>query len=69
MELNGREVYRKEPDADAVWTPTPLTGGKRYPFKVTFLTKAANGLFWLRRTDIPGTLPPSSNKNTSSRTS
>jgi alpha-galactosidase len=56
MVLDGREVYRKEPGGEAVQTPTPLTGGKRYPFKVTFLTKAANGLFWLGRTDIPGTL-------------
>ena len=56
MELDGREVYRKGPGAEAVQTPTQLTGGKRYPFKVTFMTEAANGLFWLRRMDIPGTL-------------
>jgi len=56
MELEGREVYRKEPGKEAVRVPTKMTGGKRYPFKVTFLTKAANGLFWVGRTDIPGTL-------------
>ncbi len=56
MELEGREVYRKEPGKDAVQIPTKLTADKRYPFKVTFLTKAASGLFWLGRTDVPGTL-------------
>lgn len=56
MELEGREVYRKEPGKDAVQVPTKLTTGKRYAFKVTFLTRSASGLFWLERTDIPGTL-------------
>lgn len=56
MELEGREVYRKEPGGEAVQTPATLVGGKRHPFQVTFLTEAANGLFWLARIDIPGTL-------------
>jgi alpha-galactosidase len=56
MELEGREVYRKEPGKEAVRAPTRMIGGKRYPFKTTFLTRAANSLFWVGRTDIPGTL-------------
>ncbi|MEE2887225.1 MAG: sialate O-acetylesterase [Planctomycetota bacterium] len=55
-ELAGREVYRREPGKDAVRVHAKMLGGKRYPFKTTFLTKAADGLFWMGRTDIPGTL-------------
>ncbi len=55
-ELDGQEVYRRDPGQDAVQIPTRMIGGKRYPFKTTFLTKAANSLFWVGRTDIPGTL-------------
>jgi alpha-galactosidase len=55
-ELDGQEVYRREPGKDAKQVPTKMIGGKRYPFRTTFLTKAADGLFWVGRTDIPGTL-------------
>jgi len=55
-ELAGREVYRRDPGTDAVRAYAKMVGGKRYPFKTTFLTKAADGLFWMGRTDIPGTL-------------
>jgi len=55
-ELEGREVYRKEPGKEPIRVPTKMTGGKRYAFKTTFLTKAANSLFWVGRSDIPGTL-------------
>jgi alpha-galactosidase len=33
-----------------------LTAGKEVPFKITYLTDAANGLGWVQRLDIPGTL-------------
>lgn len=56
MQVDGTEVYRKEPGEEAVHTAFKFTAGKKYPFKITFLTKAANGLGWLWRTDIPGTL-------------
>ena len=56
MEVAGQEVYRREPGKQAVRTGFPFTGGKTYPFKVTFLTSQANGLGWVGRTDIPGTL-------------
>ena len=55
-ELEGREVYRREPGEDAVRVHRKMVGGKRYPFKTTFFTQAANSLFWMGRTDIPGTL-------------
>ena len=55
-ECDGREVYRREPGKDAQRKPIRMIGGKRYAIRTTFFTKAANGLFWVGRTDIPGTL-------------
>ena len=56
MQVAGKEVYRREPGKDAVHTHIKLTAGKKVPFKVTYLTKQANGLGWIARMDIPGTL-------------
>jgi len=56
MEIDGREVHRKEVGKDPVYTGIKLTAGKKVPFKITYLTDAANGLGWVQRTDIPGTL-------------
>jgi len=56
MEVGGTEVYRREPGKEAVRTARSLTAGKKYPFKITFLTKHAGGLGWVWRTDIPGLL-------------
>ena len=56
MEVDGVEVYRKEVGKEAVHTEFKFAGGKKYPFKITFLTKAAGGLGWLWRTGIPGLL-------------
>ncbi|QDU31704.1 hypothetical protein ETAA8_68640 [Anatilimnocola aggregata] len=56
MEVEGKEVHRHEPGKDAVYTHLKLTAGKKVPFKITYLTEHANGLGWLARTDIPGTL-------------
>jgi len=58
MEVSGKEVYRKEPsrEKEAAHTPIKLTAGKKVPFKITYLTDQANGLGWIARTDIPGTL-------------
>ena len=55
-EIDGCEVYRKEPGGEAQQVTKKMVGGKRYPFKTTFFTNAANNLFWVGRTDIPGTL-------------
>ena len=54
MEVDGKEVYRKEPGKDPVYTHLKLTAGKKVPFKITYLTKDANGLGWIARMDIPG---------------
>ena len=56
MEVNGTEVYRKEPGGDAVHKHLKLEGGKKVPFKITYLNDQANGLGWHARVDIPGTL-------------
>jgi alpha-galactosidase len=56
MEVDGKEVYRREPGKDPVHTSIELTAGKRVPFKITYLTEQANGLGWIARIDIPGTL-------------
>ena len=57
MTVGGVEVYRKEPgQEEASHEDLRLEGGKRYPFKTTFFTRAANSLFWVGRTDVPGTL-------------
>ena len=56
MEVDGQEVYRKEPGKDAKYKRIKLTAGKKVPFKITYLTNQANGLGWTARIDIPGTL-------------
>ena len=56
MQVDGTEVYRREPGKQAVHTALAFAAGKKYPFKITYLTKHANGLGWVWRTDIPGLL-------------
>lgn len=56
MELDGVEVYRREVGKDPQHTSFNISAGKKYAFKITFLTDAANGLGWWHRTEIPGTL-------------
>lgn len=56
MQVDGKEVYRREVGQDATHTHIKLTAGKKVPFKITYLTAQANGLGWIVRTDIPGTL-------------
>ena len=56
MTVDGQEVYRREVGKEPVRMGFKFEEGKKYPFKITFLTKAANGLGWSWRTDIPGTL-------------
>ena len=55
MEVDGQEVYRKEPGKDALHKQIKLTPDKKVPFKITYLTAQANGLGWIARIDIPGT--------------
>ncbi len=56
MEIDGVEVYRKEIGKDPLHKEFKFDAGKAVPFKITFLTRDADGLGWLWRTDIPGTL-------------
>ena len=56
MEVDGVEVYRKEVGKNSKHADFKFAPGKKYPFKITFLTDAAGGLGWLWRTDVPGTL-------------
>ncbi len=56
MEVDGVEVYRKEVGKDAAHKSIKLSAGKKVAFKITYLTDQANGLGWIARTDIPGTL-------------
>ncbi len=56
MLVDGKEVYRKLPGGEAVFTSIKLEGGKKVSFKITYLNNQANGLGWVARLDIPGTL-------------
>ncbi len=56
MEVDGKEVHRKEVGKEAVRADIKLTKGKKTPFKITYFTKDANGLGWIDRMDVPGTL-------------
>ncbi len=56
MEVDGREVYRRALGEEPVHTPIELTGGQQVPFQITYLNDQANGLGWIARVDIPGTL-------------
>jgi len=55
MEIDGVEVYRKEVGKKPVHAGFKFAG-KKHSFKITFLTRSADGLGWCWRTDIPGTL-------------
>ena len=56
MEIDGKEVYRRETGKEAVRTPFKFTKGTKYPFRITYLNDQAGGLGWFSRTDIPGLL-------------
>jgi len=56
MEVAGVEVHRREPGQASRVTPVRLEAGVPVPFRLIHLTSAANGLGWIGRTDVPGTL-------------
>lgn len=56
MEVDGKEVHRKEVGEDAVRAEIKLEAKKKVPFKITYFTKDANGLGWIVRMDVPGAL-------------
>ena len=56
MEVDGKEVHCKEVGKEIVRAGIKLEGGKKVPFKITYFTNDANGLGWIVRLDVPGTL-------------
>lgn len=56
MEVAGKEVHRREVGEESDFTDIQLQADERVPFKITYLTNDANGLGWIQRTDIPGTM-------------
>lgn len=56
MEVDGKVVHRKETGKEAVRTEIKLEGGKKVAFKITYLTQDCNGLGWIVRMDVSGTL-------------
>ena len=56
MEVNGQEVHRKVKGEEAVRHEIRLAAGEKVPFKITYFTSDANGLGWIVRMDVPGTL-------------
>jgi alpha-galactosidase len=56
MTINGTEVYRKEPGGTMSQKSIKLEGGKKTPFKVTYLNQQGASLGWHSRVDVPGTL-------------
>ncbi|MEZ6124644.1 MAG: sialate O-acetylesterase [Planctomycetaceae bacterium] len=56
MDVNGTEVHRREPGGESAFKPVKLSAGQKVPFRITYLNDRANGLGWLARSDVPGTL-------------
>lgn len=56
MYVDGIEVHRKAIGKEPVRREIKLTAGKRVPFKITYFSKHADGLGWIVRMDVPGTL-------------
>ena len=56
MKVDGKLVHKKTADGVSRFTPVKLVGGQKVPFKIVYFTSQANGLGWIARVDIPGTL-------------
>jgi alpha-galactosidase len=56
MHVGGIEVHRHLPGENARYTPVRLEAGVALPFRIVYLTAAADGLGWIERADVPGTL-------------
>ena len=52
-QVNGQEVYRKEPGGEATLTKIKLEAGKRYPLQITYL-KGGSAALWLEQVDLVG---------------
>ncbi len=53
MQLDGREVYRRESGGNPVNQDLTLEAGKRYKFKISGF-KGRPPRFWMQKTDLPG---------------
>jgi len=53
MELDGKEVYRKDAGGRAVKRKVALEAGKRYPVKITYF-KGGSTAFWMSQEDLAG---------------
>jgi len=53
MELDGREVYRKDVGGQAVKQDVALEAGKRYPVKIIY-SKGGSTAFWMSQVDLLG---------------
>ena len=53
MELDGKEVYRKNIGGQAVKQKVALEAGKRYPIKITYF-KGGSTALWLSQEDLQG---------------
>jgi len=53
MELDGKEVYRKNIGKSAVQQKVTLEAGKRYPIKITYF-KGGSTAFWMSQVDLAG---------------
>ena len=56
MEVDGTEVYRREPGKEPVRKPFRFEAGKSHAFEVTYLTADVGIPGWMSRSDVPGTL-------------
>ena len=53
VQLDNKEVYRKEAQKPAVLTKMNLEAGKRYPLTITYL-KGGSAAFWMELVDLQG---------------
>ena len=53
MELDGKEVYRKDPGGKPVKQKVALEAGKRSPVKITYF-KGGSTAFWMSQEDLQG---------------
>jgi len=56
MRVGDVEVHRNVPGEPRKHTPIRLEAGVPVPFRIVYVTDAADGLGWIERADVPGTL-------------
>ncbi len=56
MHVGDTEVHRNLPGETETHTPVHLEAGVAVPFRIVYVTDAADGLGWIERADVPGTL-------------